>query len=88
MFVKVKLLTDQSDVPVAVKAEAIHSFQNRSVVFVKYGPQFEARPLDLGRTDGHYTEVIKGLSVGENYVFRNSFILKSELGKAGMSHQH
>ena len=88
LFVKVKLLTDQSDVPVAVKAEAIHSFQNRSMIFVKYGAQFEARPLDLGRTDGQYTEVIKGLSAGENYLFRNSFILKSELGKAGMSHQH
>jgi membrane fusion protein, heavy metal efflux system len=88
LFVKVKLLTDQSTVPIAVKTEAIHSIQNRSVVFVKYGAQFEARPLDLGRTDGQYTEVIKGLSAGENYVVHNGFILKSELGKAGMSHQH
>jgi membrane fusion protein, heavy metal efflux system len=33
-------------------------------------------------------EVIKGLAAGESYVYANSFILKAELGKQGISHQH
>jgi cobalt-zinc-cadmium efflux system membrane fusion protein len=88
LFAKVELVREEVPVPVAVSSDAIQGYRNWNVVFVRYGDQFEVRPLELGRTDGHSTEVLKGLSLGENYVVLNSFILKSELGKAGMSHQH
>lgn len=88
LFVKVELVREEISVPVAVRSEAIQTYQNKPVVFVQYDDQFEARPLELGRSDGQFTEVLKGLSNGENYVVKNSFVLKSELGKAGMSHQH
>jgi cobalt-zinc-cadmium efflux system membrane fusion protein len=73
---------------VAVQSDAIQTYQNKPMVFIHYDDQFEARPIQLGRSDGQFTEVLKGLSKGENYVVKNSFILKSEMGKAGMSHQH
>ncbi|MFH0957225.1 MAG: efflux RND transporter periplasmic adaptor subunit [Pseudomonadota bacterium] len=88
LFVKVELVCDEKPVPVAVQSNAIQTHGNKSVVFVNYDDQFEARPIKLGLSDGHFTEVIKGLSPGENYVVKNSFVLKSEIGKAGMSHQH
>lgn len=88
LFVKVELVKDEDTVPVAVRNEAIQNHQNKQVVFVRYDDTFEARPIKRGRSDGQHTEIIAGLSQGENYVTRNSYILKSELGKSGMSHQH
>jgi len=88
LFVKVELVRDETSVPVAVQSDAIQTYGNKPVIFVHYDDQFEARPIQLGRSDGQFTEVLKGLSNGENYVVKNSFILKSEMGKAGMSHQH
>jgi membrane fusion protein, heavy metal efflux system len=87
-FVRVHLIRDETSVPVLVRNEAIQTLQNRAVVFAHCDDQFEARPVALGRSDGQWTEVCKGLDAGERYVTRNSYILKSELGKAGMSHQH
>jgi cobalt-zinc-cadmium efflux system membrane fusion protein len=88
MFVKVEVVREEAPVPLMVLTEAIQTYRNFPVVFVRYENDYEYRPVTLGRTDGQYTEVLKGLSEGEAYVTRNSFILKAELGKAGMSHQH
>jgi cobalt-zinc-cadmium efflux system membrane fusion protein len=88
LFVSVELISEEGTVPVAVRSEAIHAFRDWSVVFVRYGDEFEARPLELGRTDGKLVEVVKGLEPGEKYAVANSFLLKSELGKMGLSHQH
>lgn len=88
LFARVELIRDDASLPLVVKNDAIQAFKNWFVVFVRHDDEYEARPLALGRTDGQITEVLKGLSPGDTYVLRNSFILKSELGKAGMSHQH
>ena len=48
--------------PLVVRNEAIQTFQNKSVVFVQYDDQYEARPVTLGRSDDTFTEVLKGLS--------------------------
>ena len=50
---------------------------------MRAGTTFEARPLELGRTDGDWVEVLAGLQVGEKYATTNSFILKADVGKAG-----
>ncbi|MSR82268.1 MAG: efflux RND transporter periplasmic adaptor subunit [Candidatus Latescibacteria bacterium] len=88
LFVTVELVQDEVEVPVAVAAEAIQSLRDWSVVFVQYGDLFEARPLELGRSDGQRVEVLSGLAAGERYATRNSFVLKADLGKAGASHDH
>jgi membrane fusion protein, heavy metal efflux system len=87
-FVKVHLVREEISAPVVVPNEAIQSFRKWSVVFFRHDDQYEIRPLELGKTDGKLTEVRKGLSPGEQYVVRNSFILKAELGKAGIAHEH
>lgn len=88
LFVKVELIKDEQTVPITVRNEAIQNYKNKPVVFVRYEDVFEARPVQLGRTDGQFTEILAGLSPGESYCAKNSYILKSELGKSGMSHQH
>lgn len=88
LFVTVRLTRETTTLPVAVAAEAIQTFRDWQVVFVRYGDWFEARPLELGRSDGKWVEVIKGLSPGERYAAANSFAVKAEIGKLGASHDH
>jgi len=88
MFVNAKLVTEETQVPVAVSIDAIQTIRNWSVVFGRYGEYFEIRPLELGRNDGKMVEVLKGLSAGEQYAAGNSFAIKAELGKDSASHDH
>lgn len=86
--VKIELVSGEVEVPVAVAAEAIQSVRDWSVVFGRYGEDFEARPLTLGRSDGQFHEVLNGLNPGEQYAAKNSFLIKADLGKSGASHDH
>lgn len=86
--VRVEITSGQAEVPVAVQAGAIQTVRDWQVVFGRYGQQLEARPLELGRSDGRMVEVVSGLSAGEHYAAKNSFVIKAELGKAGASHDH
>ena len=86
--VNIELVAGEVEVPVAVSAEAIQTVRDWTVVFGRYGANFEARPLELGRSDGKFTEVINGLNAGEQYAAKNSFLIKADLGKAGASHDH
>lgn len=88
LFVSVQLVQESTTVPLAVLAEGIQTFRDWQVVFVRYGDWFEARPLELGRSDGVWVEVRKGLSLGEQYAATNSFAIKAEIGKLGATHDH
>lgn len=87
-FVTVDLVIEERTAPIAVSMEAIQTIRDWSVVFVKYGNFFEARPLELGENDGHRVEVLEGLSKGEQYVAHNSFAVKAEIEKSSATHDH
>jgi len=88
LFVTVEVVQEERRVPVAVAAEAIQTYRDWQVVFAQYGDWFEVRPLQLGRRDGQWVEVVQGLSAGQRYAARNSFVLKADLGKSGATHDH
>lgn len=88
LFVTVTLVREQTTVPIAVSVDAIQTFRDWQVVFVKYGDWFEARPLELGRSDGTWVEVLGGLPAGVQYASKNSFAIKAEIGKLGATHDH
>ncbi|MGI9078305.1 MAG: efflux RND transporter periplasmic adaptor subunit [Gemmatimonadaceae bacterium] len=88
LFVTVRLVREATTVPLAISADAIQTFRDWKVAFVRYGDWFEARPLELGRSDGEWVEVLKGLSPGEQYAAVNSFAVKAEIGKLGATHDH
>lgn len=88
MFVNAELVLEESEVPVAVSMDALQTMGDWTVVFGRYGQYFEARPLELGRSDGKMIEVRDGFRAGENYAAGNSFAIKAELGKLGASHDH
>lgn len=88
LFVTVHLSESETDVPMAVKASALQTFRDWDVVFVKVGDLFEARPLELGRREGEWVEVLGGLTPGQEYATTNSFVVKADVMKSGASHDH
>lgn len=88
LFVTIKLVQSTTTVPLAVPLEAIQTFRDWQVVFVRYGDWLEARPLELGRSDGTWVEVLSGLKPGERFAATNSFAVKAEIGKLGATHDH
>ncbi len=87
-YVTVELVLDERRALVVVEPDAIQSFRDWSVVFVKYGSQLEARPLELGENDGNKVEILDGLRAGEQYVAKNSYAVKAEIEKSGATHSH
>lgn len=88
VFVDVILEADAVQVPVAVTTEALQTIRDWTVVFGRYDNFFEARPLELGRSDGNMVEVVSGLRAGEQYAGGNSFAIKADIGKSGATHDH
>ena len=88
LLVNVELVRQEAHVPVAVAVDAIQTYRDWKVVFIRVGDFFEARPVELGRSDGKTVEITKGLAPGTPYAARGSYTLKAELGKAGASHNH
>jgi cobalt-zinc-cadmium efflux system membrane fusion protein len=86
--VNVEVVAAEVTVPLAVSVDAVQTVRDEPAVFGRYGDFFEARPVELGRTDGQFVEVVKGLTPGEKYAARNSFLIKADLGKSGASHDH
>jgi len=88
LFVTVDLVEDEAEVPVAVAVGAVQDYRGGKALFGRFGDAFEARPVELGRSDGRRVEIVKGLAAGTQYAATNSYLLKADLGKTGASHDH
>lgn len=86
--VNIEVLAGETRVPLAIAAEAVQNLGDRTVAFGRYGEYLEARPLQLGRSDGKMVEVRQGLLAGERYAAKNSFLIKADIGKAAAAHEH
>jgi cobalt-zinc-cadmium efflux system membrane fusion protein len=88
LLVEGQVVTEQANVELLVDNNAIQLFEGGQVVFVQEGDHYFPRPLILGRSDGRFTEVLDGLSTGESYVVENSYLIKADLEKEGVEHDH
>jgi cobalt-zinc-cadmium efflux system membrane fusion protein len=82
------IITSQVDVSLTIDNRAFQEIEGKNVIFITNKNGYETRELELGQTDGQFTEVISGLQVGDQYALINSYLLKADLGKAGASHAH
>jgi cobalt-zinc-cadmium efflux system membrane fusion protein len=87
-FVRGLLTVSERKVPVAVKNSGLQRFRDFTVVFAQVGDTYEVRMLNLGASDGTWTEVLGGIEPGETYVTENSFLIKADIEKSGASHDH
>ena len=88
LFVNVAVTSGETEAAVTVAAGAVQAMEGRQVVFVEVPGGFEARTVEVGRSDGVRTEIVKGLSAGARYASTNSFVIKAEIGKASAEHSH
>jgi cobalt-zinc-cadmium efflux system membrane fusion protein len=88
LYVSAEVTVAESAAALAVRSAAIQTLEEQTVVFVRTARGFEPRPIRVGRSDGNVVEVLSGLAPEEQYVARNSFILKAELGKGEAEHGH
>lgn len=88
LFVTGRITVDETEVPAAVKASALHTFRDWDVVFLNEGTVFQAMPVELGRHDGEWVEITAGVAPGQRYAAENSFVVKADVGKSGASHDH
>jgi cobalt-zinc-cadmium efflux system membrane fusion protein len=88
LFVAARVTLERVRVPVAVPEDAIVRTAEGPAVFRAEGTRFELQPVAVGRSDGHTTEVLSGIAPGDSVVVRNAFVLKSELGKGEVEHEH
>jgi len=73
----------------------VQRVEGREVVFVRSKEGFEARAVKIGRRGiasetgrAAVVEILEGVTAGEAYAAKNSFVLKAELGKSEAGHDH
>lgn len=86
--VTARVLVDQKRVAVAVPLAALQSMGGRSVVFVRTGDTYAARPVKTGERDAQKIEIVDGLAAGEQVVVAESYLIKADIGKEGAAHEH
>jgi cobalt-zinc-cadmium efflux system membrane fusion protein len=82
------VVVGKSDVPLAVKTEALQRFRDFTVVYARVGDTYEVRMLELGRQTPEWTEVMSGVDPGVDYVTKNAFLIRQDVEKSGASHDH
>ena len=87
-LITAQIFEKQTMKQMVVREDALQTFRDWDVVFIRVGDDFEARPLELGDKFNGYVEVKSGLKAGQVYAAGNSYLLKAELGKSGATHDH
>lgn len=89
MNIRADVVLSEKEAPLAVKTEAIQRMEGNTVVFVREeGGEYKAQPVETGMSDATWTEIRSGLTAGQHYVAKNSFVVKADIGKAGAEHAH
>ena len=89
MFATIAIPTTQSRSALVVPISAIQQVGGKSVVFVRESPtKFELREVETGVQWPPWLEIAKGISAGDVVVSQGGFILKSELAKSELAHEH
>jgi len=81
LFINGDVIISETHVPVAVKASAVQTLQDKPVVFIQGSKGFELREVTIGERDDEHVEIKSGVAAGEKYAAENSFLLKSELAR-------
>ncbi len=88
MAVEAQVLSDEAEVTLRLPLSALQRFRDWQVAFVRVGDEYEIRPLELGRSDSTWIEVLEGLAAGDEVVVEQSFLIKADIEKSGASHDH
>lgn len=85
-FAQATLVTNQIPVAMVVPREAVQNIDGNDAVFVAENNGFAVKPVAIGRSDDSRFEIVSGLTPGDIYASKNTFLLKAELQKDEAEH--
>ncbi len=91
MFASVRLSDPHTDgtESLVVPSAAVVRAEGREIAFVPLGNgRFDARPVEVGRREGEWVEILSGLEAGMEVVSEGAFVLKSELARDELGGEH
>ncbi|MFM8845122.1 MAG: efflux RND transporter periplasmic adaptor subunit [Gammaproteobacteria bacterium] len=86
--VQAEIELSRADVPLAVPVEALQTWRDMTVVFIRVGDIYEVRPVSLGRRDRERVEILSGVQSGDEVVIGQSYLIKADIEKSGATHDH
>lgn len=86
MFVSGRVQVDSERVPVRVPRSALHRLDEQQVVFIETENGFTPSPVDVGRSDKEFVEILSGLQPGQTYVREGGFVFKAQLNRSVLEH--
>jgi len=86
--VKARIVVATRPAAQVVPLSALQTMEGKDVVFVRTGETYTARSVRLGARDANQVEVLQGLTLGDEVVTGQSYVVKADIGKAGASHEH
>ena len=88
LLVEGHITVDKFTAAVAVMNNALQTMNGQTGVFIQQDEEYTFVPLQLGRRNDQYTEILAGLSAGQTYVTINSFLIKADIEKSAAKHEH
>ncbi|MBF33204.1 MAG: efflux transporter periplasmic adaptor subunit [Hyphomonadaceae bacterium] len=87
-FVTARIETGGAAAVVRVPSDAVVTVEERLSVFVPTGDGFQPREVRSGASSDGYTEILSGLSAGDEFVSEGAFTLKAQLEKDAFGDGH
>ncbi len=87
-FVTVEIKTGESSAVLAVPDQSIVLLEGSTIVFKREGNELHPTKVQTGASKGGWTQIISGLSSGEEIVTRQAFLIKSLILKSKMGEGH
>ncbi|HCY75091.1 MAG TPA: efflux transporter periplasmic adaptor subunit [Ignavibacteriales bacterium] len=89
MFITANVYVSEKKYPVVVEKTALQTLEEQVVVFVKdEDGGFRPQAVKTGNENNDNIEILSGLNAGDQYVSKNSFILKAEILKESFGGDH
>jgi membrane fusion protein, heavy metal efflux system len=85
-FITATIPAQLEEVAILVPKESLQEIDGVPCLFVPTDAGFEIRPVTKGRSDDSSVEILSGISTGEHYACKNTFIIKAEHGKDEATH--
>lgn len=85
-FVTATAVIKETPVALVIAKEAVQKVDGQDCAFIVMPEGFEVRPVNLGRRDEQFIEVLSGIAPGENYAATKTFLLKADYGKDEAEH--
>ena len=88
LLVEGHIVVARFKVDLAIEKAAIQTLGEQQGIFVTSGDEYVFTPVQLGRSDDRYAEVLSGMTPGQRYVIENSYLIKADIEKSEAEHKH